>query len=104
MPIRTPVAGVDISETKCDYKKHNREFNDHNGGVESRTLLNANHQDRGNDQGDYERRQIEADLNAKNLGRSEQIMRALDQFGRLRGHDLGYFSQKRLRARDQRRI
>ena len=77
MPIRAPVAGVNISETKSDHEKHDRQLNHHDGCIEPRTFLDADRQNRCNHERDHESRQIETDLDAKNLRCSQQIMCAL---------------------------
>ncbi len=51
-PAVTPVGGVHVFQAQEDDEEHDADLDDHDGGVEVRTFLDADHQDRGDDQRD----------------------------------------------------
>ena len=104
VPVVSPVAGVHVAEAQADHEQHHRNLDHHDGGVEARALLDADRQNRRDDQRDHECRQVEADLDSENRGRVQQLMRTLHQFRRLRGHDVRHLVEEGLRAGNQRWI
>ena len=104
MPVRTPIRAVDVVRAQRDHEQHDRHLDHHNPGIKPRALFNANHQNRRNHHRDQERRKVESDLHPKKVRRSQQFMRPLQQFRRLRPHDRRHFIEKRLRARHQGRV
>ena len=101
MPIRAPVAAINIVRTQRDHEQHDRNFDDYDAGVEPRALLDADHQNCRDHQGDDERRKVKADFRPKQVRRTQKLMRPLQQFGRLRAHDRADSIEKGLGARHQ---
>ena len=62
VPVRSPVAGVDVANAEPDYKNDNGNFNGHDGGVEAGALFNANHQNRGDHQRDDEGGKVDSNF------------------------------------------
>ena len=104
VPVASPVGRVDILDAEANDEEHDGNLDDHDSGIETRTLLDTDHQNRRNDQSDHERRKVEADLDSKNFGRVDHIVRALNQFRRVGPHDGVNFFEERLRARNEARI
>src|SRR5262249_47179556 len=99
MPIRTPVAAIDVASAKSDHKEHHRYFNRNDGGVESRTLFDSDDENRGDHQGNDKGGKVEPDLHPKQMWSTQQIMRSLQQFRRLDAHNRTHLVQEYLRAR-----
>ena len=73
-------------------------------GVEPRALFDADHQNRRDHQRNDEGRKIEADFHSKQVRRTQQLMRPLQQFRRLRAGNRAHLVKKRLRTRHQRGV
>ena len=87
-PIVAPVAEVDVVNPSSDDEQDDGDLDDHDAGIECRALLNSDHQNRGDHQRDQKSRQIETDLDAEQVRRTHQVVRALDQFRGLRAENV----------------
>src|ERR1017187_4195347 len=103
-PVVSPVLRVYILESHPDDEQHDTYLDHHDGGVETGALLDSDHQNGGDHQGDKERRQIEPDFHAENGWRVQQFPCSLRQHRRLRAYYLGYLQEKRLRAGHETRV
>src|ERR1035441_9160760 len=86
-PVRAPVRAIDIVRAQSDDEQYHRYLNDDDGGVEPRTLFDAHHQNRRNHQRDQECGKVQPDFRSKQVRRTQQIVRPLQQFWRLSGDD-----------------
>src|ERR1019366_10382680 len=87
-PIVSPVLRVYIFESHPDDEQHDTYLDHHDGGVETGALLDPDHQNGGDHQGDKERRQIKPEFNSENSWRVQQLPRPLREHRRLRAHYL----------------
>src|SRR5262249_4299634 len=96
-----PIVLVDVGNAEANHEQDDRYFDDDDERVKLRALFNSDGQDRRDQQRDQEGRQVEADLDTKNMWRPQQIVGLLDQFGRVCRGNRRDFLQDRLRARYQ---
>jgi hypothetical protein len=87
VPIGTPVRAVDVVRAEHDHEEHDGNLDHDNSGIEARALLNAYGQNRGNDQGYEKGRQIETDFHAEQSWGVDEIVRPLEEFGRMSRQD-----------------
>ena len=78
-PVVPPVGGVDEPGSDGNDEQHHRYLDHDDGGVKAGAFLDSDHQDRGDEQGDEECRQIEPDFHAEDGGRVQQVLGALDE-------------------------
>ena len=70
MPVSAPVAGAHVAEAQADDEQHHRNLDHHDGRIKARALLDADGQNRRDDQGNHEGRHVPAYLDSKIFGAS----------------------------------
>src|SRR5690349_19311032 len=81
VPVVSPVVWIDIMNAEGDYEKHHGDLDSHDAGVEPRALLDADHEDGGDDQGNEEGRKVEANLMTENGWGVQKGVGLLRKFG-----------------------
>ena len=83
VPVRTPVTLCHIVRAESEHEENNAYLDRDDRRVELRALLDANHEDRRNQQRDQECRNIDANLLSEQMRRIQQRMSAGDKRGRI---------------------
>ena len=99
----SPIGRAYVADAEKNHEEDDGDFHHHDRGIEGGAFLDSDHQNRSDDQRNAKRGKVKAYLHAEKMRRVDQIVAALNEFGRLGADHFAYAREEGLRSLHQSR-